>query len=61
MERQLRRTQKAVPAPGFVAARPMFPAIVELFDDLGRTNQYILVNELAAREQPAALHEGMQV
>ena len=43
-------TRKRVPAPGFVAARPMFPAIVRLFDDLGRTNQYILVNELAARE-----------
>lgn len=43
-------TTKPLPNPGFAARHPLFPSMVRLFDELGETNQFILVNELAIRE-----------
>lgn len=54
MARSPQMKQKAHASPGFAAANPMFPAVASMETDLGHTNQFILVNEIAMRELKSA-------
>lgn len=50
MARPPQLKQKASASQGFAAKSPLFPAVASMETDLGHTNQFILINELAMRE-----------
>jgi hypothetical protein len=50
MARRPKENRRTPPGPGFSAKYPLFPAVAQIDKTLGKTGQFILVNELAIRE-----------
>lgn len=50
MAQRLKQNLRTPPGPGFSAKEPLFPSVASMDKDLGHTNQFILVNEVANRE-----------
>jgi hypothetical protein len=50
MAKRLKQNLRVPPGPGFSAKEPLFPSVASMDKDLGHTNQFILVNEVANRE-----------
>ncbi|WP_057972911.1 hypothetical protein [Lysobacter antibioticus] len=50
MAQRPKENWRSPPGPGFAAKYPLFPAVAQIDKTLGKTGQFILVNELAIRE-----------
>lgn len=50
MARRPKQNFRSPPGPGFAAKYPLFPAVAQIDKTIGKTGQFILVNELAIRE-----------